>query len=691
MIRFRSLDFLSLVSLISGTNLAKAYGPQDVFRGVSVAIPHGARVALVGPNGAGKTTLLRLLAGVEEPSEGAVHRAKGLTLGYLPQEALLADSPSGGLAPERGLWEECLTAFEELRQREAELERLAHALSEAVRSEEVLEKYGRLQERFEREGGYFYESRIRQVLTGLGFQAQDFDRPVRQLSGGQKTRAQLARLLLRSPGLLVLDEPTNHLDIGAVEWLENYLNEWKGAALIVSHDRYFLDRVAQAVWELHGSGVEAFRGNYSAYQQQREERRQRRQELFEAEKERMEKELEYVRRNISGQNTLNAKGRLRRLSRQIQALEQGGIEAVHGKRWSEVARELEVSSRSIGVDEAARRLRALQPPGLHRSKLHLRLGAESRSGDRVIETEGLEVGYPDDRKVLFRAPKLLLLRGECAALIGPNGAGKTTFLKTLLGEIPPLAGKVRLGASLHVGYFAQAHEGLNQKNTVLQEVMQAGLEKPSQARNFLARFSFTGEDEIHKPIRVLSGGERGRVALAKLTLQGANLLLLDEPTNHLDIPSQETLEAALRGFPGTILLVSHDRYLIDRLATQIWEVLPDQSQLHVFPGTYREYVEARESEREKERGEAGGGLRSRQPEKSRSAASGEARRRSARAAKVEAEVAELERQLVETSQQLVAAGSDVVRVSELGEQYQAIGAELAGKLSEWETLARASG
>ncbi|MBI4770745.1 MAG: ABC-F family ATP-binding cassette domain-containing protein [Chloroflexi bacterium] len=426
---------------------------------------------------------------------------------------------------------------------------------------------------------------------------------------------------------------------------------------------------------------------------QRAERWQRRQEVFEAEIERLQKEADYVRRNISGQRTQQAKGRLRRLSRRLEAIEQGGVEAVIGKQWSEISDEFEVSGRPMGVDEAQRRLRALHGPVRPPARLNLRLHTALRSGDRVIETEHLEVGYRDDGKVLFRSPDLLLLRGECAALIGPNGAGKTTFLRTLLGEIPPLGGKVKLGASLKVGYFAQAHEGLHPELTVLEEIMQTAENMTQrEAREFLARFLFAGDDIINKPIGVLSGGERGRVARARLALQGANLLLLDEPTNHLDIGSQEILEAVLAEFPGTILLVTHDRYLIDRLATQIWEVLPDEATLRLFAGSYSEYVAEKEREKAGEAGgqpapgegygraTAGGNGRHKQ------APAAAARKRTARSAELETAIAALEMRLAELTRDLQAAGSDVSRVHTLGEAYVNVEGELADRLAEWERL-----
>jgi ATPase subunit of ABC transporter with duplicated ATPase domains len=373
---------------------------------------------------------------------------------------------------------------------------------------------------------------------------------------------------------LVLDEPTNHLDIQAVEWLEGYLRQWEGSALIVSHDRYFLDQVVDHIWEMSVNGLELYRGNYSAYLKQRQERWALRQQSFETEKERLEKELDYIRRNIAGQNTLQAKGRLKRLSRTLDAIEKGGFQAIENKKWSEISDETGASSQMMTVDEANHRVSSLRNPLGRPPQLSLNLQTRRRSGDLVLRTYGLKVGYADEGHPLFQAPDLVLKRGECAALIGPNGAGKTTFLKTLLGMLPPFEGQVVLGASLDVAYFAQAHEDLQPERTLIEEIESVAphmLER--QIRDLLARFLFTN-DEVYRKVATLSGGERGRLALAKLSLTSANLLLLDEPTNHLDIPSQEILQEVLGQYPGTILLVSHDRYLIDALATQIWEVQP---------------------------------------------------------------------------------------------------------------------
>ena len=628
------------MSLITATNLAKSYGAHDVFEGVSAAVPHQARIALVGPNGIGKTTLLRLLAGLEKPDQGQLQRARALRIGYLPQEVSFSRSTKSAIR--QTLWESCLEAFADVLAQEAELTRLEKAMADPRRADKAIERYGPLQEAFELAAGYTYPTRIRRVLNGLGFSPDEYSRPLEQLSGGERTRALLARLLLENPDLLILDEPTNHLDITAVEWLEGWLREWPGAKVVVSHDRYLLDRIVDTVWELSPKGVETYRGNYSAYVQQRADRHQYHGARYKAQQAHIRHEQEYIRRNIAGQNTRQAQGRRKRLERLL--------------REEAIARpEVE---RTVRID----------------------FGRIDRSGDRVLETSELVIGYPDSNQPLFEVPDLVLIRGECVALIGPNGAGKTTFLKTLLGEVQPWAGEVRLGASLQVGYFAQAHEGLVPERTVLDEILAVNPKlKRSQARNLLARFLFTG-DTVDRPVEVLSGGERGRVALAKLALEGANFLLLDEPTNHLDIPSQEVLEEALETFPGTILLVSHDRYLIDALATQVWVITPEARALEVFVGGFEIYLIARQQITEARKAHPATRITRRSTEiKPRSPVEKRA---------VEARIEELEDELSQVVHQLDQAGDDLEQVRLLGSRYAELETDLEAQVAIWERLAR---
>ncbi len=629
--------------VLNAQSLAKSYGALDIFSDITFSVPHKARIGLVGPNGIGKTTLLRILIGEEDASEGRINFARGVRVGYLPQEARLNSQLT--------LWQECLTIFQPLVDRQLELHRLEAELADPNHSADLMDTYGRKQAEFEALGGYTYETRIRMTLGGLGFSKADESRPIPQLSGGQRTRALLARLLLSEPDLLLMDEPTNHLDIAAVEWLEDYLKTWPGAVLIVSHDRYFLDQVVTVVWEMSPT-LEEYRGNYSAYLKQREERYQRRLEEYQSQAEFIEKEEDYIRRNIAGQNTRQAQGRRKRLERLL---------------------------------EEAR----LTPP-THKRSLHLRLGQAARSGDLVIRTRELSVGYADEGKPLFGVPNLTLVRGECAAIIGPNGAGKTTFLKTILEQIPPLNGEVLLGSSLQIGYFAQAHEGLHANWTLIEEI-QGVMPKmlPAEVRDYLAKFLFTGDD-VFKEVKLLSGGERGRLAMACLALQNANLLLLDEPTNHLDLPSQEILQNVLADFAGTILLVSHDRYLIDALATQIWEVIPGGSKLHVFQGGYSEYRASKQLTLDSAQQKAHFSKFAAVKKAKDTVSKDQQRRLRAQMEKLEDDIALLETHLKALEVELENPPADPGKVQRLGEEYARVQADLEERVDEWSRLGSAS-
>jgi ATP-binding cassette subfamily F protein 3 len=663
------------MSLITAQNLSKSFGANDIFSGISLSIPHHARIAIIGPNGIGKTTLLRILAKEEESSGGEVSQARHLTIGHLAQEA--------GLESPRTLWEECLLPFEHLQRMEEELRHLEEAMATTDQIGQVLEKYGKLQADFEHQGGYLYIHRIQQVLSGLGFSATEFQSPLRRLSGGERTRALLAKLLLSNPELLILDEPTNHLDIAAVEWLEGYLDQWEGAALIVSHDRYFLDQVVDTIWEMTRAGFEVYHGNYSAYVTQRTERWERRREVFESEKQKLDKDLDYIKKNISGQNVTQARGRLRRLSRHLQAIEQVGIETALNKKWAELSTTVDTTTSMLSPEEAERRIRALREPSNKPLQIHLHLHANERSGEIVLRTHDLQVGYPG--KPLFQAGDIELRRLQCTALIGPNGAGKTTFLKTILGKIPPLAGEVELGSSLEVGYFAQAHEDLHPDRTLVQEIdAMAPHMLVADIRDYLARFLFTGDD-VYKLVEVLSGGERGRLALAKLALTGANLLLLDEPTNHLDIPSQEVLQQVLDGFKGTILLVSHDRYLIDALATQIWEIDEPKGILRTFKGSYSQYHVQREAEQLAEK-EVNAANHEPTQSSSQPRISSEERRKRARLKEVEEQIDHLETELAALGHRLENPPTDPSKVQKLGNEYVRRQKDLNILMEEWEQL-----
>ncbi|MCB0243362.1 MAG: ABC-F family ATP-binding cassette domain-containing protein [Anaerolineae bacterium] len=664
------------MSVITGSNLSRRFGPLDVFQGVNIRVEKGDRIGLVGPNGEGKTTLLRILAGLDAPTDGVVTRMRGMTIGYLPQ-----DPPPAG---DRTLWDDVSAQFAGLMRRADELRRLEEQMADPLAYEQALAEYGPLQAAFEAAGGYDWELRVRQVLTGLGFPPAEHHLPLAYLSGGQRTRGLLARLLLQEPDLLLIDEPTNHLDLQATEWLESVLLQWRGSMVVVSHDRYFLDRVANRIWELASQRLDAYRGNYSHFSLQRTMRRERQLEEWKRQQQYIAKEQEYIRRNIAGQNTRQAQGRRTRLERM--AAEDGLVERPE-----------------------------------ERQAIRLNLDARLRSGNLVMRTRDLVVGYrssngnqprredvsggyeyvarhsgptPDDN-VLFRSEDIELLRGQRVALIGPNGAGKSTFLKTVLGQLQPLGGRLRIGASVHIGYLAQAHDMLVPEKTILDTILDASPRMEiGQARSFLGRFLFSGDD-AYKTIEVLSGGQRSRVALALLTLQGANFLLLDEPTNHLDIDSQEVLEDMLKAFGGTVLLVTHDRYLVDAVATQVWALDAQRGEMRAYEGNYSAYLAAKAAEEEtaSESQVDDSALSDARLHRERSREERRQRKvveqRQAEADRLEELIHSMERRLETLGEQIAAASQaqELERVRALGVEYQAVADRLHQLMEEWTEFA----
>jgi len=569
------------------------------------------------------------------------------------------------------------SAFASVDEAAAQMREIEEEMGRADESEHdaLFARYSRLVERFEAGGGHDVDTRIERVLRGLSFGTADESTLCGNLSGGQRTRAALARLLLTEPDVLLLDEPTNHLDLTATEWLEDEVLGWDGSVLVASHDRYFLDRVAQKIWELDWGKLEEYPGNYSQYHDLREERRERRQAEFEAQQAEIAKTEEYIRRFGAGQRATQARGRERRLNR---------LERLDDVRGHKV--------------------------------LNQRIGAAQRSGDMVLESAGMVLGYPD--KPLLKAPRIWVRRGDRIALIGPNGCGKTTLLKTITGEAWPLEGSFRLGASLIPGYYAQDHDGLDPNRTVLDEMMMPGM-TIEQGRGMAARYLFGGDD-VHKRIGDLSGGERSRVALAKLSQEQANFLILDEPTNHLDIPSQEALEAMLDGFDGTLLFVSHDRYFIDDLATQIWSVEPpsipgELPAIRITDGGYQDYVAARTPVSPQNAKRSGGKQTSKGGQKSvvsaRTAAPAppkpagllhrenqkEARRLEKQISTIEETIAAKEArvQAIESELESASLAADVAACQRLGLEYEAIKTETSQLYETWaevsESLAAITG
>ena len=671
------------MAILTVNNVSQAFGEFDVFRGVSGSIPNDGKVGLVGPNGIGKTTLLLILAKQSEPAGGSIYISRGTRLGYLPQEASQAFANR-----DHSVQAELATVFDHLKQQEAKLQQLESQMTVGSPSDELMAEYSSLQLKFEVAGGYDYEQRIKQVLTGLGFKENQWSLSVAHLSGGQKTRVLLGRLLLEKPDLLILDEPTNHLDVEAIEWLEGMLRLWNGAILIVSHDRYFLDRVVNNIWELSRDGVEAYRGNYSAYVKQREVRWTLRQREFDDFMAHVAKECDFIKKNIAGQRTQMAQGKLRRLSREVAAVIGSGLDVLavlRSKGWLYVKETMHVARVAQSFSEFNQQIPDLRPPSTP-VQLKMRLTSSHRSGELVLRSKNLEIGYPAIS--LFQCDDIELRRQACAALIGANGSGKSTFLKTIMETVEPLSGEIRLGASLELGYFAQAHDGLDPGNSVLDELLRHKSMMISEARNYLGRFLFQ-QDDVYKKVEALSGGERGRLALSILALAKANFLLLDEPTNHLDISAQEVLQEALENFDGTTLLVTHDRYLVDRLATQIWELR--HGRLHIFQGSYQEFLVARERETAvAKEAAAAQNVKVSAPANGQPLLSKNERRRQVEALQqVESRIAEKEAQLesLSTALQKATEVETFDKIQRLSKEYSDTEAALATLMTQWETLA----
>ncbi|MDQ7859301.1 MAG: ABC-F family ATP-binding cassette domain-containing protein [Armatimonadota bacterium] len=535
--------------VLTVTDLARSHADLEVLRGVSFSLEARERVALVGRNGSGKTTLLRVLAGLDAPDRGRVSLAAWAKLAYLPQ------APEG--EAHAAVLEHVLAGATDVRTLEARLRELEQRMAapevhdDPERLATVMEEYAHVHEHYEHAGGFTLEVRAKMVLGGLGFREGDWTRPLGVLSGGWRMRAELARALLGEPDVLLLDEPTNHLDLATTEWLEAYLQAFPGACLIVSHDRYLLDAVTSRTLDLEEGLVESYPGPYSTYVALKAERARLRQEAWERQQEEIARLEDYIRRYKAGQRAAQAHSREKMLAR------------VEAQRVDAPRR------------ERAMRVRLTSAPGSGRLVARLRRVTKAFDGRRVLTGVTLEIH-----------------RGERIGLLGPNGAGKSTLLRLIAGLEEPTEGTVTLGTGVRPRYVAQeATDVLDPERTVLDEVLTDRPMLPEQVRGYLGRFLFTGED-VFKRVAMLSGGERQRLSLAKLLLDEPNLLLLDEPTNHLDIPAREALEAALREFPGTMIVATHDRYLLERLATRILTV--DADGVSDFQGTYRELRERRD-------------------------------------------------------------------------------------------------
>ncbi|HEQ99945.1 MAG TPA: ATP-binding cassette domain-containing protein [candidate division Zixibacteria bacterium] len=522
-------------------NIYKSYPNRQIFSGLSWQINCGEKYALVGRNGVGKTTLFRIIKGEITPDEGQVLRAKNQKIGYMPQEAEIVSGKT--------LWLELLDAFRNLLAIKDEIRELEDTIAEDASNKGALEKYGKLQEEFEIKGGFDYEEKIKIVLHGLGFPEEVWLKEIKKFSGGEKNRIFLAKILLEEPDLLLLDEPTNYLDIESTQWLEEYLSAFKGSVIIVSHDRYFMNRVARKTAELTSRGLEIYHGNYDFYEKESAERLRLAQKAYEHQAEEIERIKDFIQKNIAGQKTKQAQSRRKKLQK----------------------------------------MEPLEKPHEDNKQMKLDIRSSGRSWQRILEVNGLSKSF--DHKQLFDDISFKIERGEKIGLIGPNGSGKTTLIRMITGQSEPDSGQINIGNNVEYTYYDQELVGLDMDADVIDVIWE---EKPQalaeELRSYLGRFLFTGED-IFRPVKSLSGGEKSRLSLAKIFVNPANFLILDEPTNHLDIPSVKMLERALSEFSGTVLIISHDRYFLDNTVRKILAV--ENRDIKEYPGNFSHYWEKR--------------------------------------------------------------------------------------------------
>lgn len=537
--------------ILQANQVARLFGADVLFENIQMEIDSHARIALVGRNGAGKSTLLKIIAGSEQPDAGQVIRNKSIRLGYLAQNT--------GLDSNESVWNEMLEAFDSVRQMEKRMRQLEVDMGQidvtSAQYQSLLKEYDQIQHQFAENNGYGYENEIRSVLHGFQFGAEFYDQTINTLSGGQKTRLALAKLLLQKPDLLILDEPTNHLDIETLSWLENYLQAYQGALLIVSHDRYFLDKVVTEVYELSRQKMRYFKGNYSKYLDLKAQQLASEWKAYEKQQEEIQKLEDFVARNL--------------------------VRASTTKRAQSRRKQLEKMDR-------------LDKPQGDEKSAHFLFDIEKASGNVVLQLTDGAIGY--EETILSAPIELDIRKQEAIALVGPNGIGKSTLLKSIIGKIPFISGKLHLGTNVSIGYYDQGQADLNTNKTILHELWDEHPTTPEgDIRTILGSFLFSGED-VEKPIALLSGGEKARVALAKLSMNKDNFLILDEPTNHLDIDNKEVLENALIDYKGTLLFVSHDRYFINRIATKVIELSETGSKLYL--GDYDYYLEKKREEAE---------------------------------------------------------------------------------------------
>lgn len=535
---------------LSCKEIKKSFGVEIILENITFHINEKEKAALVGVNGAGKSTLFKIIIGELSYDEGEIIKAKDRTLGYLSQHTII-DSDSS-------IYEEILTVYSPLLKMEQEIREIELTMSkekDELRLQQLMEEYSKLSDAFSSQEGYSYKSLLRGALIGLGFKEEEFQRPISTLSGGQKTRVALAKLLLQKPDILLLDEPTNHLDIRSVEWLEGFLRDYPGTVLIISHDRYFLDRFVTKVIEIENKKCEIYNGNYSFYAKYKQ-----------------------INREIQMKQYLEQQKEISRQEDLIRRYANSGSEA----------RIRMAQSRMKQLDKIER----IEKPENLPQKMRFQIDPIITSGNEVLRVNSISKGFKE--KLLFKNVDFQIQKEEKIALIGPNGIGKTTLFKIILKELTPITGSITYGTNVYPGYYDQEQSNLDMEETILNEIWNAYPKlEHQQIRKILAMFLFTGED-VNKKISSLSGGERGRISLAKLMLSKANFLLLDEPTNHLDLASKEVLENVISGYTGTVLFISHDRYFINKVATKVIELSPDGVKQYL--GNYDYYLEKKKSQ-----------------------------------------------------------------------------------------------
>lgn len=520
-------------------DLEQRFGGNTIFSNISFSVPDNARIGLVGPNGAGKTTLLKIMTGQQEPTSGQFTINKGLKVGYIAQENALDENKT--------IWDEMLTVFDNLIEKNKRITKMQEQIAEHPEDEDLLKRYDQLAYDFEQEGGFTYQAEIKSILNGFNFKENTWQKVIRTLSGGEKTRLAFVKLLLQKPPVLLLDEPTNYLDLDTLDWLEAFLKNYQGAIITVSHDQYFLDHLANQIFELNFGKLTTFKGNYSQYVKERELMNNQQEAAYEKQQEKIKKEEEFIQKNLVRAST---------------------------------------TKRAQSRRKALNKMERIKPPK-HKQKVRINFTSDRPSGKEVLIAKDLTIGYPD--KTMVSDIDFQVNKNDRVAIIGPNGIGKSTLLKTIMKKLEPKDGSIKYGASLDIGYYDQELQSLDPSKTVLDTIWDRHKTMPEKdVRSILASFLFTAED-IDKTVGQLSGGQKARLTLTVLSLEKDNFLLMDEPTNHLDIEAKEVLEQALDNYDGTLLFVSHDRYFINELANKIISVRDGHAK--IYNGNYSYYLD----------------------------------------------------------------------------------------------------